>query len=194
MFRFKMNPARNFRKVFESPRELNPAGNPRRKRGGIVSSGILLGLGALLLVVSVIIGTDISDRSGAVRGQEHQLVLAATTSIRWAGYTTTTYNGALGDLFNRRGIRAGADICQANYSGSVWADASALLKLGTSYPWTNSVWLADFYGDPTADCYHYTDFSNTRYGTCADTKSVYPGAQSVCACNEAKYLPCVYIP
>lgn len=152
----------------------------------------MLGLGALLFVSSAIVDIDVAGRTQPARGYEP--VLAATTTIRWAGYTTTTYSGTLGDAVAERGVRAGASICQANYSGSVWADADQIIKLGTSYPWTQAVWLADFYGIPTYDCFHYTDGTVSRFASCADTKSIYPGSQSVCSCNVARYLPCVYIP
>ncbi len=119
---------------------------------------------------------------------------AATTTIRWAGYTSTTYDGLLGKGAPT-GVKAGSQICQANYAGSYWAESADIIYLGSQYPWTQTAWLQDYYADVNLDCAHFGGNSGAQGGTLVDTKTIYPaGTNSGWACSNSLYLACVHKP
>ncbi len=122
-------------------------------------------------------------------------VWAATTTVRWAGYTTTTFDGSMWKGGTPSSIKTGNIWCNAAYSGSVWADAEELVKLGASYPWTQSVWLADVTYALETSCFHYQSNSASYTGSFADGNTLYAGgAVNSPACSNSYYLPCVYTP
>lgn len=141
---------------------------------------------------------DEGNRKGVVLPagslSSEEFVLAATTTVRWAGYSTTTYDGDLGGGITNRGVKGGNGICQANYPGSVWARSPDIIGLGSQYPWTQNAWIGDFYFITIYDCFHYTSNNVGDFGTCVNTLTVYKGDQSACGCTETKYIPCVYLP
>ena len=57
--------------------------------------------------------------------------------VSWAGYTSSTYSGNLGQL------KGANDKCEANYSWSHWASYDEIMRLGATYPWTQNAWVRD---------------------------------------------------
>jgi hypothetical protein len=53
---------------------------------------------------------------------------------------TQPYDAALG------GHKGGNEKCEAEYPGSHWASEEEIMKLGSSYPWTYSVWVRSIAG------------------------------------------------
>lgn len=61
----------------------------------------------------------------------------ARPGLQFAGYTTTTYTGALGYA------KGANEKCHAAYSGSHWCSVNEIMELGNQYPWTYTVWVRD---------------------------------------------------
>ena len=81
----------------------------------------------------VIVGTPTASNDAATKGYVDAAL--RSTCLRWAGYTTATYNGNLGGLIGAE------QKCNASWPGSHWLSMREILKLGSSYPWSKSVWL-----------------------------------------------------
>jgi hypothetical protein len=143
------------------------------------------GASSFLFSFSAPQGAMIVDAS---MGEEVVNLRAATTGIRWAGYSTTTYQGNLGGT----GFKSANQICNANYAGSHWANASEIIALGTKYPWTQNAWVAQFYFDVAKDCTHWSDNTGTKKGDYVGTQTYF--GEGGAACNNPFYLPCVYRP
>jgi|SRR5882724_5049639 len=149
---------------------------------------VIIGAAVLISCVASVIFFKTTAQKIAVMDRPVSLH-AATTSIRWAGYSTTTYTGGVGD---GRGIKSGNQICNANYPGSYWARSTDILKLGSQYPWSRTIWLSDLVADSSNDCAHWTSGSGNT-GAYADAVSVYDFSQGT-ACSNPNYLGCVYQP
>jgi hypothetical protein len=85
------------------------------------------------------------------------------------------------------GAKAANAACHSNYSGSHWANTSEIIRLGSSYPWTATAWLAQMTGDITTDCYHWQNADVSRTGAVVSASTFEP-----LACNGAYKLACVY--
>ena len=140
-------------------------------------------------------GNGSVDIAGIVStgADENSIVRAATTTVRFAGYTTTTYTGAVGNG-SVLGLKAGSAICNANYPGSYWGDTDDVITAGSKYPWTLSAWIQNYYAATNLDCGHWGD-STQPGGTLADTKTIYPGGtNSGWSCSARFNLACFYRP
>jgi len=86
-----------------------------------------------------------------------------SSAITWAGYTSAQ-TGNLG------GLKGANTLCNSAYSGSHWASVDEIERLGSSYPWTDSVWVrgainanADFYRGITVGYCEYSVYKARQY-------------------------------
>ena len=129
-------------------------------------------------------------------------VTADAGGVSWAGYTASTYTGALTGL-----LGANAK-CDTDYDGSHWASLDELMKLGDDYPATAYVWVREGFGwfsDSTSyfiptlgspswylwytnpiSCAGWSSNSSSYYGA---TFGVYLGPDF---CDSLYKLACVY--
>ena len=106
-----------------------------------------------------------------------------TSSVMWAGYTTTTYNGGRGSWKNANSI------CEANYASSVFADFDDIRMLGNRYPYGTTVWLNILSGGANdGNCEGWTSQSSLDTGVYVDTN----GYIDTSGCNNAYNFACVY--
>jgi hypothetical protein len=67
---------------------------------------------------------------------------AASHKPIWAGYTSATSTGNLGDI-------SGANArCNSAYPGSHWGTLEEIIELGPNYPWTYDVWIGNINSGP----------------------------------------------
>jgi hypothetical protein len=86
------------------------------------------------------------------------------TGISWAGYTSAQ-TGNLG------GLKGANTICDSAYPGSHWASVDEIERLGSNYPWTDSVWVrgsinanGDFYRSVNVGyCYYNSTYNTKQY-------------------------------
>lgn len=159
---------------------------------GVAAASFALGTGAIFTMLAFsATGAPQALDAGAQPLSNEVRLDAATTGIRWAGYSTSTYNGKVSSIVSRVGLRAANDICNNLYPGSYWAGADDIIHLGTQYPWTQNAWLQDYYYDQNKDCGHWSDGSAAKNGTYVSTVSIFAFGT---ACNNSFYLACVYRP
>ncbi|MEK7607972.1 MAG: hypothetical protein AAB495_00080 [Patescibacteria group bacterium] len=124
--------------------------------------------------------TGVSTPTASTDAATKGYVDSVNVPTRWAGYSTTTYDGAIGG--GTGGVRKGNIICNSNYSGSHWASMSELMALGSNYPWTYSVWLMD-----GSSCLSWATNSVSYQGGVMSTTNVTSDA-----CISSYRLACTY--
>jgi hypothetical protein len=155
----------------------------------------VLVLGCVIGVIAAVMLGAFWLPSGAASPSQPAIILdAATTTIRWAGYSTSTYTGNIGNLST--GLKAGNQICNANYPGSHWANSLEITKIGSSYPWTSTAWIANLYIATSSDCVHFTSNNNTYFGSTVTSATFFPGGDHLNAstCGNFWKLACVFTP
>ncbi len=125
-----------------------------------------------------------------------------SSSLAFMGYTDLT-NAGIG------GLKGGNDLCHSNYPGSHWASVDEVMKLGSSYPWTQPIWIRDLrtdeYGNggsyicggfrygksyPGSVCTKDPELSNVSVGSGVPSLST-RGIQKYSCCEALRALACV---
>ena len=115
----------------------------------------------------------------------------------WAGYTASTYTGALTGL-----LGANAK-CDTDYDGSHWASLDELMKLGDDYPATAYVWVREGFGWFSDSTSRYDDWGTswvTNEISCVGWSSnslsyhgaMFGGYLGTDTCDNLYKLACVY--
>jgi len=115
-----------------------------------------------------------------------QYIAENMAKTQWAGYAGP-YNGDLGYY------KGANEKCDSAYSGSHRCSFEEIIKLGSSYPYTYSIWINPPYWWDPGDVYTYTCFDwgtsiSNKKGTIYNTS----GDLSLSCCNYEYYLACCY--
>jgi hypothetical protein len=149
--------------------------NAAPSNGLIVSGSVGIGT-ASPTTAGLVVATNVSGAS--IDAGSNRIINVATptsttdavnksyvdsSAITWAGYTSAQ-TGNLG------GLKGANTLCNSAYSGSHWASVDEIERLGSSYPWTDSVWVrgainanADFYRGITVGYCEYSVYKARQY-------------------------------
>ncbi|MEK7607970.1 MAG: hypothetical protein AAB495_00070 [Patescibacteria group bacterium] len=144
----------------------------------------VLTTGELVMYSHRITGISTPTGSSDVATKGYVDTALATSSVSFAGYTSTTFNGSLG------GLKGGNQKCQNDYPGSVWASIDNIRLLGSRYPWSVAIWVQAVSSiDPSRFCLNWTDTGTFSAVQLAGNGAINTGV----GCSTPTYLACVYV-